>query len=656
MQETSSLYRELLEAQQLGDPNVEFQTRLTIGEPGVLITKQGDSITFGSKAYTKTASGSAIVLTETEDRPMKGLRVFGKTTQNGTPTPDEPIALETVGTDGSVNVTLCGKNLVSGQKVNSQTKNGITFTLNDDGSVTVQGTPTATYVGIEGFTVSVKAPGRYVLSGGANVSGKAYFQLRIKKANGSETYVFPGSNGEGKEFQLDGTESLYATLTCGNYTAPVDCRVYPMIRMASVTDATYEPYKEQTLTVSAPNGLPGIPVTSGGNYTDGNGQQWLCDEVDFEKGVYVQRVGKNVVKPENITGVDNSYVSIGGAFCKVKIDSTALGINTEPCVLSDYAKNIANNDRNTFVEGYRCYIPWKGNEMYFRFPVSIGEVTVEYARTVFNGANVTYLLAEEKTIPLSAEQLAAFAALHTYQSNTTVFNDSGAYTEVKYTMNGDGPSRILTGVSGADSGYDETVLISMETDARVFSEDTPEVGASISSQIDIEMIKPFAELPKQARLVPYVRLSDGLRHSEWIQKGVYYIDTRSKVEDGSSIEKIVLHGYDDMLKAEQDYPESTLSWPAKDLDVVREIAEFIGVAVDDRTVSIMNRGYTIQYPAGYSCRDVLGYIAAMYAGSFIMSDLGDLRLVTIYGIPKETRYLIEPNGYVITFGGDRILV
>ena len=50
--------------------------------------------------------------------------------------------------------------------------------------------------------------------------------------------------------------------------------------------------KTQTLTLPTPNGLPGIPVTSGGNYTDENGQQWVCDEVDFGKSVKVQRVDK----------------------------------------------------------------------------------------------------------------------------------------------------------------------------------------------------------------------------------------------------------------------------------------------------------------------------------------------------------------------------
>ena len=215
---------------------------------------------------------------------------------------------------------------------------------------------------------------------------------------------------------------------------------------------------------------------------------------------------------------------------------------------------------------------------------------------------------------------------------------------------------ILVGASGGDAGYGKDLLISMDADFQIFSDEGPIVGNCVSAEIDIKMVKPYADIPARARLVPYVRLTDGNRHSEWIQKGVFYIDTRGKVEDGSSIEKIQLHGYDDMLKAEQDYPSSTLSWPAKDIDVVREIAAFIGVSLDPRTAPIICNGYTIQYPTGYSCRDVLGYIAAMYAGCFIMSDLGELRLVTIHGIPKETRYLIEPTGYAITFGGDHILV
>lgn len=215
---------------------------------------------------------------------------------------------------------------------------------------------------------------------------------------------------------------------------------------------------------------------------------------------------------------------------------------------------------------------------------------------------------------------------------------------------------ILVGISGGDGGYDESLLVSMKADFRVFAEDTPTVGSCVAAEIDVEMVKPFAEIPRQARMTPYVRLTDGEQHSEWIQKGVFYIDTRDKKEDGSSIERIQIHGYDDMLKAEQDYPASAINWPAKDIDVVREIASFMGVAIDARTVAILNRGYAIQYPADYSCREVLGYIAAMYAGCFVMSETGELRLITLYGIPPETRYLVDRSNAAITFGGVRILV
>lgn len=47
--------------------------------------------------------------------------------------------------------------------------------------------------------------------------------------------------------------------------------------------------QSQTLPISTPTGLHGILVDSGGNYTDADGQQWICDEVDFASGKYVQR-------------------------------------------------------------------------------------------------------------------------------------------------------------------------------------------------------------------------------------------------------------------------------------------------------------------------------------------------------------------------------
>ena len=58
--------------------------------------------------------------------------------------------------------------------------------------------------------------------------------------------------------------------------------------------------QSQSLTLATPNGLPGIPVTKDGNYTDADGQQWVCDEIDLERGKYVQRIEEHILKSKTL--------------------------------------------------------------------------------------------------------------------------------------------------------------------------------------------------------------------------------------------------------------------------------------------------------------------------------------------------------------------
>ena len=217
-----------------------------------------------------------------------------------------------------------------------------------------------------------------------------------------------------------------------------------------------------------------------------------------------------------------------------------------------------------------------------------------------------------------------------------------------------GGTTILVASSGADSGFRENSIISMSTQKSIFSDSNPSVGNCIAGQITVDMIKPKGDIPRRARLVPYVRLNNGKEYSEWIQKGVFFIDHREY--SGDENERMVINGYDHIILTEEEFPSSTNEWPRKDIDVVRDIANEIGVSVDKRTVQIMNKGYKINYPYGYSMREVLENVAAMYAGSFVMSDVAELLLVTMFGIPRETSYLIDNVGFSVTFGGDRILV
>lgn len=207
-----------------------------------------------------------------------------------------------------------------------------------------------------------------------------------------------------------------------------------------------------------------------------------------------------------------------------------------------------------------------------------------------------------------------------------------------------------------EDAFDESMLCSIKTSVNLFSEDTVVIGSCVSGEIDITMLEPSIAIPKRAKLVPYVRLTDGTTHSEWIQKGVYYIDTRQVQDKGTGVRKLIIHGYDSMLKAEQDYAQSSLDWPARDIDVVNEIADALGVAVDSRTTELLTQGYKLQLPSTYTYRETLGYIAAMYAGCFIMSDLGELRLVAIWDLPEQFAYLVTEEHEIITAGGVRIRV
>ena len=113
-------------------------------------------------------------------------------------------------------------------------------------------------------------------------------------------------------------------------------------------------------------------------------------------------------------------------------------------------------------------------------------------------------------------------------------------------------------------------------------------------------------------------------------------------------------GYDAMRKANQKYPSSTLTWDATHpttLQVVREIARFMGVSVDSRTVTALQyEPYVVGFPAQYTMAEVLGSIAAMYGSNFCMSDQGALLLVGLGELGPESWLLMNERGQYITFG------
>lgn len=200
--------------------------------------------------------------------------------------------------------------------------------------------------------------------------------------------------------------------------------------------------------------------------------------------------------------------------------------------------------------------------------------------------------------------------------------------------------------------YGEDQIVSLSTTSGLFIEDTMGIGGAVAKEIDLVLRQP-GNIPRMAQMIPSYRLVKGTQASEWIQKGIYYIDTRS-VDEVTGV--MTIHGYDDMLKAEQVWePAQSLEFPMTMVQAVNVIAQLMGVTLDTRTQ--VSHTYTIDYPANdYTLRDVLRYIAVANAGNWIITDDGKLRLVSFGEIPTETNYLVEEDGDAITFGGDRILV
>ena len=199
----------------------------------------------------------------------------------------------------------------------------------------------------------------------------------------------------------------------------------------------------------------------------------------------------------------------------------------------------------------------------------------------------------------------------------------------------------------AGTTYEQDKLVSVKTSVALMQ--GLAAGNAVSAQLDLVIHNP-GTIPRMAEIDLYVRLNDGTTQSEWLPKGVFFIDTR---EYDETADQLTIHAYDAMLKTEQSFTQagSQGEWPRTDIAVVKEIAYRIGLSasasatdgIDSRTLAILTNGYAVQYPGitledgtpqystdgAYSMREVLGYIGAMYGGNWCITDEGKLRLIAI---------------------------
>lgn len=202
--------------------------------------------------------------------------------------------------------------------------------------------------------------------------------------------------------------------------------------------------KTQTLNLPTPNGLPGIPVTSGGNYTDPQGQQWVCDEVDLERGVKVQRIASFVIDAKNAKNiyVTNLYthvaVAVNARIRAPEETNNSLEVRTNRNLFCEALPWIANAWSSTvnsmgFVE--KGMVDFTIENSYLGLDAASTDDERKTALVKYFTAKpcrVVHRIATPIETPLTPAEIAAYKALTVYAPDTVVQAIDGAGLKLEY--------------------------------------------------------------------------------------------------------------------------------------------------------------------------------------------------------------------------------
>lgn len=382
------------------------------------------------------------------------MNVYGHSTQDGTPSPDNPVPIVSAGDEGKINVEVLGGNLISSDISNwhlngwggfeqavTQLPNGIKLkatngwcklyydtsemngkTLNFSFDYQQIESETTSPNTIQAFAVIGQDENRYPVADSDDdfifsIDSPQTVKTHVSVSFTARNYLcfFLRVNTEGEEAAQTRTiEITNIMLNAGD------------------TELTYEPYKTpQTFSLSTPNGLPGIPVSSDGNYTDQNGQQWVCDEIDLARGKYVQRVAieQKTGNFQMAESADNP-----GRYYQFSVLDTIFknGYYESFCNIASWALWGLDSTHTSTNWLFALNI----NGFYISPPSESGIESAEELNNLLNSLEFPVVVVGQLETPietdLTAEEIATYKELHTYTPNTTVSNDAGAWMKVGY--------------------------------------------------------------------------------------------------------------------------------------------------------------------------------------------------------------------------------
>lgn len=352
-------------------------------------------------------------------------RIYGMSVQDGTPTPSVPVEIECA----KANFRCVGKNLIPYPPYNdgnSKTSNGITFTVNSDGTVTANGTSTApaTYNFIIRLPSGVhkKFPnGSYHASGcPSGGKGNTYRIFFNHTVNGEASdYLEDRGNGgtftvNGDDFYDDGALIGVQIYISSGYTAN-NLVFKPMITLADVEDSDYEhfePYQHTDVTTNLT--LRAIEVASTDDYTyERDGKYYIADTIDWseDEGYKITRRVGTFELDDNVSGFSINGSGTSRRFALQYVNSLNIGVSKYNAVsMSD--RFILETTNSSTWGHYRI-----GSDGYLILHDNASAMADVDTLKTWLGTNkprFDYILATPTTEPITSEQAQALLSLKTY--------------------------------------------------------------------------------------------------------------------------------------------------------------------------------------------------------------------------------------------------
>lgn len=375
----------------------------------------------------KEAEGSPILLTDSAESNLIDFKAYGRSTQDGTPTPDAPVDIVSVGESSTLEVKSTGKNLLPYPYIDTtKTVNGIIFTDNGDGSITMNGTATADSIFLLG-PVSLKA-GTYTLS--VNDSGFNSNYCNFQLSN-SEKNLWWGiknvtsSTGVNTYTLNEDLLFNYNRLIVKSGHTMDNVTWKPMVRRTEITDDTYKPYKSSSISIPLAE-----PLRSVGE---------VKDEIACVDGVYgvIRRIGTKLIDGVNVkcTLVNTSNYADKG-IVQLNLGSSidwndSAEINNSTLFMCDKFSHMTNGvEVNT---GYKVINSSKVFVAFISSELGITNTTEANTWLKSNNILVQYILAEEVFEPFTDQT--PFYNIATFDSVTYITATDNAEMKVEYFRN-----------------------------------------------------------------------------------------------------------------------------------------------------------------------------------------------------------------------------